>query len=199
MEEADGERPLEIGGKRTMDPNSLISQDTQSWIIEHKDLLLVLVGGFCAAFGGFVSTWYRAKKARKIKMEETIGQQQVEVFKKALRLANNLSSILIQGIEDDVLKYISEHTEWVIENEILLPPKFAQYWHSVRANVKSIKRKQQSVNMIEEGPKRNEKIEELIQLESFADKLADDAEKEIRKKLKLPNFKIHRPPKRGNK
>jgi len=182
-----------------MDTNSLISQDTQSWIIEYKDLLLVLVGGFCAAFGGFVSTWYRAKKARKIKMEETIGQQQVEVFKKALRLANNLSSILIQGIEDDALKYISEHNEWVIENEILLPPKFAQYWHSVRANVKSIKRKRQSVNRMEEGQKRNEKIEELDELESFTDKLADDAEKEIRKKLKLPHFKIHRPPKRKNK
>ncbi len=182
-----------------MDPNSLISQDTQSWIIEYKDLLLVLIGGFCAAFGGFVSTWYRAKKARKIKMEETIGQQQVEVFKKALRLANNLSSILIQGIEDDVLKYISEHNEWVIENEILLPPIFAQYWHSVRANVKSIKRKQQSVNGMEEGQERDEKIEGLGELESFTDKLADDAEKEIRKRLKLPHFKIHRPPKKKNK
>jgi len=177
-----------------MDPNSLISQDAQSWIIEYKDLLLVLVGGFCAAFGGFVSTLYRAKKARKIKREETIGQQQVEVFKKALRLADNLSSILIQGLEYDVLKYISKHNEWVIENEILLPPKFVQYWHSVRTNVKSIKRKRQLVDRMKEGPKRNEKIEELAQLESFADKLADDAEKEIRKKLKLPIFKIHRPP-----
>ena len=182
-----------------MDPNNIIPQDTQSWFGEYKDLLLVLVGGFCAAFGGFVSTWYRAKKARKIKREETIGQQQVEVFKEALRLSSSLGSILIQGIEDDALKYISEHNEWVIENEILLPPKFAQYWHSVRANVKSIKRKQQSVNRMEEGQKRDEKIEELGELESFTDKLADDAEKEIRKRLKLPHFKIHRPPKRKNK
>lgn len=182
-----------------MDPNNIILQDNQSWIIEYKDLLLVLVGGFCAAFGGFVSTWYRAKNARKIKMEETIGQQQVEVFKKALRLANNSSSILVQGIEDDILKYISEHNEWVIENEILLPPKFAQYWHSIRANVKSIKRKQQSVNRMEEGQRRDGKIEELGELELFTDKLADDAEKEIRKRLKLPHFKIHRPPKKKNK
>ncbi len=182
-----------------MDPNSLISQDTQSWIIEYKDLLLVLVGGFCAAFGGFVSTWYRAKKARKIKMEETIGQRQVEVFKKALRLANNLSSILIQGIEDDVLKYISEHNEWVIENEILLPPKFAQYWHSVRANVRSIKRKVKPVERMNDSEERDKKVVELDELEEFTQKLANDAEKEIRKKLKLPPFKIHRPPKRKNR
>ncbi len=182
-----------------MDPNSLISQDTQSWIIEYKDLLLVLVGGFCAAFGGFVSIWYRAKKARKIKMEETIGQQQVEVFKKALRLASNLSSILIQGIEEDVLKYISEHNEWVIENEILLPPIFAQYWHSVRANVRSIKRKVKPLERMNDGKERDKKVVELDVLEEFTRKLANDAEKEIRKKLKLPPFKIHRPPKRENK
>ena len=178
-----------------MDPNSLISQDTQSWIIQYKDLLLVLVGGFCAAFGGFVSTWYIAKKSRKIKMEQTIGQQQVEIFKKALRLADNLSSILIQGTEDDVLKYISKHNDWVIENELLLPPKFAQCWHSVRANVKSIKRKEILLVKIKDGEERNNKIDELEKLEEFILKLAKDSEKEIRKKLKLPPFKIHRPPK----
>lgn len=182
-----------------MDPNSMISQDTQSWIIEYKDVLLVLVGGFCAAFGGFVSTWYRAKKARKIKMEETIGQQQVEVFKKALILANNLSSILIQGDEDDVLKYISKYNEWVIENEILLPPKFSQYWHSVRANVKSIKRKLIPLERMKIGDEADEKIDELGELDEFTRKLANDAGKEIRKKLKLPPFEIHRPPKKENK
>ena len=88
-----------------MDPNNIIPHDTQSCFDEYKDLLLVLVGGFCAAFGGFVSMWYRAKKARKIKREETIGQQQVEVFKKALRLSNNLSSLLIQGIEARLLPF----------------------------------------------------------------------------------------------
>ena len=182
-----------------MDPNSLISQDTQSWIIEYKDLLLVLIGGFCAAFGGFVSTWYRAKKARKIKMEETIGQQQVEVFKKALRLAHNLRSILIQGIEVDVLKYISEHNEWVIENEILLPPIFVQYWHSVRANVRSIMRKLIPLDRMKDGEEKDKKIDELDVLDEFTRKLANDAEKEIRKKLKLSPFEIHRPPKRKNK
>jgi len=182
-----------------MDPNSVEQTVISSWFAEYKDLLLVLAGGFCAAFGGFVSTWYRAKKARKIKMEETIGQQQVEVFKKALRLASNLSSILIQGIETDVLKYISKHNEWVIENEILLPPKFAQYWHSVRANVRSIIRKLKPLERMKDGDEIDKKVDELDVLDEFTRKLANDAEKEIRKKLKLPPFKIHRPPKRKNK
>ena len=182
-----------------MNPNNIIPQDTQSWFVEYKDLLLVLVGGFCAAFGGFVSTWYRAKKARKIKREETIGQQQVEAYKKALRLASALGSTLIQGIEDDVLEYIRLHNPWVLDNEILLPPKFVEYWHSVRANVRSIKRKEKPVERMKDGEERDKKVDELVELEEFTRKLANDAEKEIRKKLKLPPFKIHRPPKRENK
>ena len=182
-----------------MDTTSLEQTVNSFCFAEYKDLILVLAGGLCAAFGGFVSTWYRAKKARKIKMEETIGQQQVEVFKKALRLANNLSSILIQGEEADVLKYISEHNEWVIENEILLPPKFAQYWHSVRANVRSIMRKLIPLDRMKDGEEIDKKIDELDVLDEFTRKLANDAEKEIRKKLKLSPFEIHRPPKRKNK
>jgi len=77
-----------------------------------------------------------------------------------------------------------------------LPPKFAQNWHSVRANVQSIKRKDSAISKTDEGPKRDEKIEELCELAEFADKLASDAEEAIRRQLKLPNFKIHRPPKK---
>jgi hypothetical protein len=179
-----------------MDPNSLTPIDAQSWFSTYKDLILVLAGGFCAAFGGFTSTWYRAKKARKIKMEETIGQQQVYVYKKALKLADQLRSILIQGTYDDVLNFIKEENMWVVDNEILLPPKFAQYWHSVRSNVKSLKRKEQPVQNMPDGQDRDKKIDELVELDEFTLKLANDAEKEIRKKLKLPTFELHRPPKR---
>jgi hypothetical protein len=184
-----------------MDPNIIstseeIISNTTSWVDTYKDLLLVLAGGLCATFGGLIGTWYQSLKARKIKREETIGRQQVDAYKKALRLANNLSSILIQGEEDDVLGYIKKYNEWVIDNEILLPPKFAQYWHSVRSNVRSIKRKGQSIHRMDEGSERDKKIDDLIELDGFVDKLAKDAEKEIRKQLKLPDFKIHRPPKK---
>jgi len=181
-----------------MDPNTIIPQDIYSCFGEYKDLLLVLAGGLCATFGGLVGTWYKARKARKIKREETIGYQQVEAYKKALRLADKLKSILIQGVEDDVLEFIKSHNSWVLDNEILLPPKFCKYWHSVRANVRSVKRKKQ-IEKMEDGQERDKKTEELDDLEAFIDKLADDAEKEIRKELKLPPIKIHRPPRRKKK
>ena len=166
-----------------------------SWFAEYKDLLLVLAGGFCAAFGGFVSTWYMARNARKIKMEETIGQQKVDAYKKALKLADQLKSILIQGTYEDVLSFISQENAWVLDNEILLPPKFAQYWHSVRLNILSAKRRAQAQGKMADGEKRDQKIEDLVELDSFIDKLAEEAEEEIRKELGLPPFKIHRPPK----
>ena len=52
---------------------------------------------------------------------------------------------------------------------------------------------------MKDGEVRDKKADELVELEEFTRKLANDAEKEIRKKLKLPPFKIHRPPKSKNK
>ena len=59
--------------------------------------------------------------------------------------------------------------------------------------------KEKPVERMKDGEKRDKKVDELVELEEFTRKLANDAEKEIRKKLKLPPFKIHRPPKRKNK
>lgn len=179
-----------------MNPNSLIPTNNPSWFAEYKDLLLVLAGGLCAAFGGFFSTWFKARNARKIKMEETIGRQKVDVYKKALKLAHQLKSILMQGVYEDVLSFISKENPWVIDNEILLPLKFAQYWHSVRQNILSAQRKEKSLKRMSEGTKQGETIEKKVEeIETFTDNLAKAAEEEIRNELRLPTFKIIRPPK----
>lgn len=178
-----------------MDPNSLMPTNNPSWFAEYKDLLLVLAGGFCAAFGGFFSTWYMARSARKIKMEETIGQQKVDVYKKALRLAGQLHSILIQGAYKDVLSFMKEENPWVLDNEILLPLKFAEYWHSVRLNIFSAQRKEISQERISDGTERDKKIKEIVDIDAFTRKLAKDAEMELRTELGLPAFEIHRPTK----
>ncbi|MBC8179667.1 hypothetical protein H8E88_00960 [candidate division KSB1 bacterium] len=178
-----------------MDPNSLMPKINPSWLAGYKDLLLILAGGFCAAFGGFFSTWYQAKKARKIKMEETIGQQKVDVYKKALRLVDQLSSELIQGTSQDVLNLIKEENQFVLDNEILLPHKFAQYWHSVRANIRTAKRREISQGSMSDGIKSDKQIEEIVGIEDFARGLAKAAKEEIRKELGLPTFNIIRPPK----
>jgi len=174
-----------------MDPTSDIS-----WLSVIKDLLLVLIGGICAAFGGFVSTWYTSRNARKIKMEETIGQQKVEAYKKALRLINKLRSISIQGDNQDILDFIDEENNWVLDNELLLPQTFAECWHSVRSNIRTMKIKTDSLEGLEEGEKRERIINELDQLFEFVQNMIKNVEEDIRKELGLGPFKIHRPPKK---
>ena len=57
-----------------------------------KEILLVLAGAISAIFGGFLATWYQAKKARKIRREEVIGEKQVEVYQQAAMRISTLKS-----------------------------------------------------------------------------------------------------------
>ena len=158
-----------------------------------KDLFLVLIGGLCAAFGGFVSTWYQAKKARQIKMSETIGVQQVEAFKEALSLISQLHSILIQFLNEDATEFITEHSRWVSENTILLPHKFVENWWSIRSNLRTAERMDKTQAKIPDGSERDKMIEDIVEINSFMDRLAEEAEKEIRNNLGLPKVEIQRP------
>lgn len=178
-----------------MDPNSLSTLSNSPW----WNVLLIVLGALCATVGSSVAAiltaMYQAKKARQVKMEETIGRQKVEVYKKALRLAGQLQSILIQGIYDDTIAFIAKENPWVLENEILLPPKFAQYWHSLRSNLRTAKREEKAQGKMPDGKQRNQKIEAMEERDTFMDELAKEAEKEIRNELGLPPVKILRPPK----
>ncbi len=178
----------------SIDLNSLSNLSIAPW---WKDILLVLIGGGCAFSGSVVGTivsiTYQTKKARQMKMEETIGRQKVDALKKALRLANQLGSILIQGINDDVISFIKAENTWVLDNEILLPTKFVVNWHSVRQNILSARRKDKARLKMDEGPKLEKIIDEITELEKFADNLAKEAEIAIRTDLGLPPFKIRRP------
>lgn len=160
-----------------------------------KDLFLVFIGGFCAAFGGFASTWYRAKRARKIKMRETIGEQQVEAYKNALSLISQLKNVLIQGIHEDAVTFMTKHNQWISENTILLPHEFVQNWWSIRSNLSTTKRKDEIQAKMTDGLGRYQLIEEVGEADSFMDNLAEKAGKKIRKELGLPDVKIQRPPK----
>ena len=177
-----------------MDQNSLSTLSGSPW---WKDILLFLIGGGCAVAGSVLATIlsikYQTKKARQMKMEETIGRQKVNACKKALRLADQLKSILIQGTEDDVLGFMKTENPWVLDNEILLPTKFVVNWHSVRQNILSVRRKDQAQRKKNDGPERDKIIEEIVGKEAFARELAKEAEDVIRSDLDLPPFKIQRP------
>jgi len=178
-----------------MDPNSVMPENAPSWLAEYKDLILVLAGGFCAAFGGFVSTWYRARTARSIKMREEIGRQQVEIYNKALRLTGGLGAILVQGTSTDVLNWMQRENGWVLDSEVLLPQGFVECWHSVKLNVKSAKRQEQAQQRMAEGEQKNKAIEEIVATDTFNRGLIKATEEAIRKECGLAPFIIHRPPK----
>ena len=155
-----------------------------------KDLFLVLIGGLCAAFGGFVSMWYRAKRARKIKMEETIGEQSVEAYKKALSLITQVQGLLIQGTQEDVMSFMKEHHEWFSNNIILLPHMFVDNWLSINAQLRQSKGRDKVQAGMADGDKRNKMIDEVRELGNSMSRLAEQAEMKIRGELGLPQVSI---------
>ena len=116
-----------------------------------KDFFLILIGGICSAIGGCIAVWYQAKKARQIRMEELRGEQQLEAFKKALSLIDQMQSLLIQGTTEDVLKFVYDNGEWFSMNQILLPHTFVENWRSIRLNLRSVKRKDDAQQETIEG------------------------------------------------
>lgn len=150
-----------------------------------KELGLILVGGACAAGGGFLSAWYQSTKARKIRFEEILGERKVEVYQKALSLALQLQSVLIQGTIEDSLGFVNSNHSWVCDNAIFLPEKYEQNWKSVLLNLRSIKR-------LESGRGSDEQADKLTEMESFVDTLAKEMEQITRKELGLDEIKIQR-------
>ena len=158
-----------------------------------KELLLVLIGGVCSAFGGFFATWYRARKASRIKFQETMGERKVAACGKGLELVGQLQSVLIQGTKKDALDFLYKHGDWFADNLILLPHTFVENWRSIRLNLKSVVRKDSTQRKMPDGERRDQMIEEIGETESFCDKLAKEAEEAIRKEAELPECKIRRP------
>ena len=163
-----------------------------------KDFFLILIGGICSAIGGCIAVWYQAKKARQIRMEELRGEQQLEAFKKALSLIDQMQSLLIQGITEDVLKFVYDNGEWFSMNQILLPHTFVENWRSIRLNLRSVKRKDDAQQKMTDEPKRDKIIEDIVNTEDFVRQLAEEADVVLRKELGLKEVNIKRPDKKRN-
>lgn len=158
----------------------------------YAKILLVLVGGVSAALGGLVAMMYQAHEARRVKFEEVMGEQKAKALGKAMRLMNALISVLIHGGEKDVLNYIHENNDWMLDNEPFLPQKAAENWHSVRHNIRSLMDKRERLIHTEDGPDHNKLSDEIDEDWEFVDELTKEAEQVIRTELKLAPFRIHR-------
>ncbi len=177
-----------------MDTNTPLPEDL-SFCIQYKDVLLVLIGGVCAALGGFAAAWYKARVAGQVRFRETLGEEKAKALGRAMRLFSTLRSIRIQGVHKDVLDFIRENNEWMLDNEAVLPQKSVENWHSVRSNVRSLMRNDGRLSTMGDGPDRDALIERIGKQEQYTDDLVKEAEQLIREELSLKPFKIHRPKK----
>ncbi len=164
---------------------------TQYWAEILKmfaEILPVLIGGLCAIAGSFLSTWYLVKKARNIRMEETIAEKQVEICREALSAIGYLRSLLLQGTLKDSLDFMLKHDKWFWDSRAFLPHKFLDNWLSIKLNLQKVVRTQKNRT----GENAVEKVDKY---EEFINKLACDAETEILSVLSLPPITIHHLPK----
>jgi len=60
-------------------------------------MLRVIIGGLLAILGGFVATYYQAKKARKIRMDEIIAEKKIQASAEAFTKFTELKGITTRG------------------------------------------------------------------------------------------------------
>lgn len=155
----------------------------------YREFILVLIGGLCATVGGIISARYQAKTARKKKMEETIGVQQVELYRKALSLIGMVRAKLFQDTLENTLKFMDENNSWFWDSQMFLPSQFSNQWRTIDLELRSLLRKKQSAA---KDPGNDAKGDFVDQLEAFIGKKADKAEKDLRRRLKLKPIKVKR-------
>ena len=98
-----------------------------------KDILLISIGSISAIIGGFFSMWYQAKKARKLRFEERVGEKMVDACSKAYSLILDVNSKYLtdRKLQEDALSIIEPNNDWVNENRFFFP-EFYDKWCSIR-------------------------------------------------------------------
>jgi hypothetical protein len=158
-----------------------------NFILMFKELLLILVGGLCAAFGGFLAMWYQVKKSREIRREQIIAEKEVEVCSWAALQIYELQGKLMGNLSN-AIQFMDENNKFFMENILFFPKEFRDKWGSIRVNLNK-------ANSLEEEIKKqpnNKKEAELHCLQVYLDKLAKEAEKAILDKIRQPPINIER-------
>ncbi|MCK4998222.1 MAG: hypothetical protein KAS23_01765 [Anaerohalosphaera sp.] len=158
-----------------------------------KEFFFVLLGAFCSTVGGIATIWFQAKKARQIRREELIGEQGLEVAKKALSLTDQIQTLRIQGDAEDVITLLYKEGEWFSMNQILLPHIFVENWRSMRLGLRKLKRRESQIGKMQDGPDRDKIINEMGDMDTFLDDLAAEMERCLREELGLKKVCIKKP------
>jgi len=109
-----------------------------------KEVVLVLIGAVCSALGGSVAScvaiWYKAKKARQMRIEERAGEYQFEASKKALRLIRELRTALVKREHENTRQFYCDNGLWFSDNWMFLPAGFVEGWKSIALKLGELSR-----------------------------------------------------------
>ncbi len=150
-----------------------------------KEIVLVLIGAACSALGGCAAIWYRAKKARQIKMEERAAEHQFEASKKALRLTRELRTLLVKREHENARQFHRDHSVWFSDSWMFLPDGFVEGWKVIALELGKLSRMDQSVTGTDDENKNTGRIETAVAIGAALPKLAVEAENASRKAMGL--------------
>ena len=105
-----------------------------------------LLGGLLAILGGWGSTYFQLRYARKNKMEEVVAERKIEVNSQAYSIIKEIQGAFIQGTLEDTNKLLFTHEQWFFDNRLFLPGQFPSLWLSIKVNVSKLARREKMNN-----------------------------------------------------
>jgi len=126
-----------------------------------------LLGGFLAILGGWGAIWYQLRNTRKNRMDEVTAERKVTANAQAYAYMKHIQSSFIQQDIKTTLNAILSHEQWFFDNRLFLPGQFPEKWLSVRNDISTLSRWENTPSktpeQLEEMDKRIEKnISEAI-------------------------------------
>lgn len=74
-------------------------------------MIEVIIGGLLAIIGGMVATWFQAKNARRIRMDEIIAEKKIAANNEAHIRIKTIESMLIQATLKELKDKMYEYDE----------------------------------------------------------------------------------------
>jgi hypothetical protein len=96
------------------------------------------------SIGGWGSTYFQLRYARKNKMDEVVAERKVEVNAQAYSHIKDIQSSFVQATTNDTNNLIYKYEQWFFDNRLFLPGKFPTLWLSIRTNVNKYERTEQT-------------------------------------------------------
>ena len=153
-------------------------------------MLQVIIGGLLAILGGFVATYYQAKKARKIRMDEIIAEKKIQASAEAFTKFTELKGVTMLGTTKAAVQAMEGQKEWLFNNRLFLPGQFYSKWFSLRKVLHNIQSVEEDLEAPKNAQDKQEPITKKMDLKNSVERLLSEAEKEILKDMNVSPLSI---------